>query len=53
MLKYYTTVSFLQIAKTSNQFFCLCSENENFETCIQAWFEQLQELRQFWGTITG
>ena len=32
--------------------FCLSSANENFETCIQVWFVQLEELKQFWGTFT-
>ena len=27
--------------------------NENLETCIEAWFEQLKELKQFWGNFTG
>ena len=53
MLKYYITVSFRQYTKTLNQFFYLSSENENLETCVHGWFEQLKESKQFWGTFTG
>ena len=52
MLKYYITFSFQQFTKTLNQFFYLSSAIENFGTGIQVWFEQLKELKQFWGTFT-
>ena len=34
-------------------FFYLSSVNENLETYTQVWFEQLKELKQFWGTFSG
>ena len=53
MLKYYITVSRQQFSKTSNQLFYLSTANENLETCMQVWFEQFKELKQFWGTLIG
>ena len=47
MLKYFVTISFRQFTKTLNQFFYLSNANENLDTCIQVWFEQLKELQQF------
>ena len=26
--------------------------NENLETCMPVWFEQIKELKQSWGTFT-
>ena len=51
MLKYYITVSGWLFAETS--VFYLSGANKNLETCIKIWFEQLKELKQFWGTFTG
>ena len=34
-------------------FWLLSSGDENLETCVQVWFEQLKELKQFRGTFTG
>ena len=34
-------------------FFNLSSANTNLKTCIHVWFEQLKELKQFWGIFTG
>ena len=51
--KYYITVSRQQFAKTSSQLFYLSTANENLETCMQVWFEQFKELKQFWGTLIG
>ena len=33
--------------------FYLSGPNENLETCIPVWYEQLKELKQFWGILTG
>ena len=51
MLKYYVTVSLREVMKTSNQLFYLSGANGNLETCIQISFEQLKELKQFWGAF--
>ena len=53
MLKYYITASLQQFTKTLNHFFYLSSANENLETCIQIWSEQLKKLKQFRETFTG
>ena len=53
MLKYYITVSYRQFTKTLNIFFYLSSANENLETYVKVWFEQLKESKQFWDTCTG
>ena len=53
MQKYYITVSLRQLTRILNQFFYLSSANENLETYVQVWLEQLKELKQFWGTFTG
>ena len=45
MLKYYIIVSFGQFTKNLKQFFYLPSANENLETYMQVWFEQLKELK--------
>ena len=33
--------------------FYLSGVNENLETCVQVWFEQLKYLKQFWGAFIG
>ena len=53
MLQYYIRFLFRQFAKTLNEFFYLSTANGNFETYMPVWFEQLKELKQFWGTFTG
>ena len=53
MLQYYITVSFRQFTETLISCFYLSAENKNLETCIPVWFEQLKELKQFWGTFAG
>ena len=45
MPKYCITVLFQQFSKTLNQFFYLSSGNENLETCIPVWFENLKEQK--------
>ena len=43
MRKYYITVLFRQFTKTSNQLFYISGANENKETCMPPWFEQLEK----------
>ena len=53
MPKNYITVLFRQFMKTLNQFFYMSRENQNLETWVLVWFEQLKELKQFWDAFTG
>ena len=50
---YAKIVPLRQLSKTLYWFFYLSSANENLETGIQVWFEQLKKLKQFWGAFTG
>ena len=53
MLKYCILAIFWQFTKSLNQYLYLSKENENMETCIFAWFEQLKEFTQFSDTFAG
>ena len=49
--KMFITFLFQQFTKTLNRIFYLKRTNENLETCLPVWFEQLKELKHFWGTF--
>ena len=52
MLNYYVIFLFRQFMETLNQFLHLSRTNCNFEASMTVWFEQLKELKQFWGNFT-
>ena len=51
MLNYYIAISLWQFTKTLNQVFYLPEKNKNLEIYMPVWLEQLNELKQFWGTF--